>query len=120
MGGGAALSVRTAGVTVSGRTEWTRHEITALVPGDASVIVFGIELTGPGPVALRNPADGSGSVTSRLPDGLGIAITAGTPRSGHARQAGPAPGLSVQGGVRVACIYATRPVKRLQETWAGT
>ncbi len=44
------------GVTVSGRTEWTRHEITALVPGDANMIVFGIELTGPGLVALRNPA----------------------------------------------------------------
>lgn len=44
------------GVTASGRTEWTRHEITALVPGDASMIAFGIELTGPGLVALRNPA----------------------------------------------------------------
>ena len=43
-------------VTVSGCTEWTRHEITALVPGDASMIAFGIELTGPGLVALRNPA----------------------------------------------------------------
>jgi hypothetical protein len=44
------------GVAVSGRTEWTRYEITALVPGDASMIVFGIELNGPGRVALRNPA----------------------------------------------------------------
>jgi hypothetical protein len=44
------------GVTVSGRTEWTRHEITALVPGDANMIAFGIELTGPGLVALRNLA----------------------------------------------------------------
>jgi hypothetical protein len=44
------------GVTVSGRTEWTRHEITALIPGDANIILFGIELTGPGLVALRNPA----------------------------------------------------------------
>ena len=44
------------GVTVSGRTEWTRHEVTALVPGDANMIAFGIELTGPGLVALRNPA----------------------------------------------------------------
>jgi hypothetical protein len=46
-------------VTVSGRTEWTRHEITALVPGDANMILFGIELTGPGLVALRNPALGN-------------------------------------------------------------
>jgi hypothetical protein len=45
--------------TVSGRTEWTRHEITALVPGDANMIAFGIELTGPGLVALRNPALGN-------------------------------------------------------------
>ena len=44
------------GVAVSGRTEWTRHELTALVPGDANMILFGIELTGPGLVALRNPA----------------------------------------------------------------
>jgi hypothetical protein len=44
------------GVTVCGRTEWTRHEISALVPGDANMILFGIELTGPGLVALRNPA----------------------------------------------------------------
>jgi hypothetical protein len=44
------------GVTVSGRTGWARHEITALVPGDANMIAFGIELTGPGLVALRNPA----------------------------------------------------------------
>jgi len=47
------------GVAVSGRTEWTRHEITALVPGDANMIAFGIELTGPGLVELRNPALGN-------------------------------------------------------------
>ena len=46
-------------VTVSGRTEWARHEITALVPGDADMIAFGVELTGPGLVALRNPALGN-------------------------------------------------------------
>ena len=44
------------GVIVSGPTEWTRHEITVLVPGDANLILFGIELTGPGLVALRDPA----------------------------------------------------------------
>ena len=44
------------GVDVSGSTDWTRHEITAAVPSDANVILFGIELTGPGLVALRNPA----------------------------------------------------------------
>jgi hypothetical protein len=42
--------------TASGPTGWTRHEITALVPGDANMIAFGLELTGPGLAALRNPA----------------------------------------------------------------
>jgi hypothetical protein len=46
-------------ITVSGPTEWARHEITALVPDDANMIVFGIELTGPGLVVLRNPALGN-------------------------------------------------------------
>jgi hypothetical protein len=41
--------------TASGPTGWTRHEITALVPGDANMIAFGLELTGPGLAALRNP-----------------------------------------------------------------
>jgi hypothetical protein len=43
------------GATVFGPTSWTGHEITALVPDDANMILFGIELTGPGLVALRNP-----------------------------------------------------------------
>ena len=55
------------GVTVSGRTEWSRHEITALVPGDASMIAFGIELTGPGLVALRNPALRNPALGSQAP-----------------------------------------------------
>ena len=55
------------GVAVSGRTEWTRHEITALVPGDANMILFGIELTGPGLVALRNPALGNQAPGNQAP-----------------------------------------------------
>jgi hypothetical protein len=44
------------GVTVSGgHRQWARHEITALIPEDADFIRFGIVLTGPGQVALRNP-----------------------------------------------------------------
>ncbi len=43
------------GVTVSGGQDWTRHEITALIPADADMIRFGIALTGPGRIALRNP-----------------------------------------------------------------
>ena len=42
-------------VTVTGTHDWTRHEITAQVPGNADVIQFGITLTGPGQVALRSP-----------------------------------------------------------------
>ena len=43
------------GVTVSGRHDWAGHEVTALVPEDADIIRFGIALTGPGRIALRNP-----------------------------------------------------------------
>jgi hypothetical protein len=43
------------GVTVSGRRDWTRHEVTALIPEDADIIRFGVALVGPGRIALRNP-----------------------------------------------------------------
>ena len=43
------------GVTVSGRSDWTRHEVTALIPEDADMIRFGVALVGPGQIALRNP-----------------------------------------------------------------
>jgi hypothetical protein len=44
------------GVTVSGGSgQWDRHEITAAIPEDAHLIRFGIALSGPGQVALRNP-----------------------------------------------------------------
>jgi hypothetical protein len=36
-------------------SDWTRHEVTVPVPGQASVIRFGISLTGRGRVELRNP-----------------------------------------------------------------
>jgi hypothetical protein len=42
-------------LAVSGGRDWTSLEITALIPEDADVIRFGITLTGPGQVALRNP-----------------------------------------------------------------
>jgi hypothetical protein len=44
------------GVTVSGGTPWTGHEVSALIPEDADLIRFGITLAGLGQVALRNPA----------------------------------------------------------------
>lgn len=43
------------GVTVSGGSPWTVHEITAAIPEDAALIRFGVALGGPGQVALRNP-----------------------------------------------------------------
>ena len=44
------------GVTVSGgRPQWTSLEITAPIPEDADMIRFGIGLSGPGRVWLRNP-----------------------------------------------------------------
>ncbi len=43
-------------VTVhGGHRQWARYEITASIPEDAELIRFGIVLSGPGQVALRNP-----------------------------------------------------------------
>jgi hypothetical protein len=41
-------------VTVSGSQDWTRHEVTADVPGDAGIVGFGFFLIGCGLVELRN------------------------------------------------------------------
>ena len=41
--------------TAPGSSDWTWHEVTMPVPGDAGVIRFGISLTGRGRVELRNP-----------------------------------------------------------------
>jgi hypothetical protein len=42
-------------LTAPGSSDWTWHKVTMPVPGDASVIRFGISLTGRGRVELRNP-----------------------------------------------------------------
>jgi len=43
-------------LTIAGRYRaWAGYEITARIPADADLIRFGIALTGPGRVALRNP-----------------------------------------------------------------
>jgi hypothetical protein len=43
-------------VRIIGRVRvWTRYQITARIPADADLIRFGVGLTGPGRVALRNP-----------------------------------------------------------------
>jgi hypothetical protein len=41
-------------VTVAGSQDWTRHEVTADVPGDAGIVGFGFFLLGRGLVELRN------------------------------------------------------------------
>jgi hypothetical protein len=44
------------GLAIAGRRRaWTSYEITARIPADADLIRFGIGLTGPGRIALRNP-----------------------------------------------------------------
>ena len=44
------------GLTIAGRRRaWTSYEITARIPANADLIRFGIGLTGPGRIALRNP-----------------------------------------------------------------
>jgi hypothetical protein len=42
-------------LTGPGSSDWTWHEVTMPVPGDAGVIRFGISLAGRGRVELRNP-----------------------------------------------------------------
>jgi hypothetical protein len=42
-------------LTGPGSSDWTWHEVTLPVPGDAGVIRFGISLAGRGRVELRNP-----------------------------------------------------------------
>ena len=53
--GSAERAPREHTVAISGGTDWTRHEVTALVPDDADIIRFGVTLTGIGRIALRNP-----------------------------------------------------------------
>jgi RNA polymerase sigma factor (sigma-70 family) len=40
---------------VTGTLDWTRHEVTAEVPPDANLIIFGVFLNGRGQIELRNP-----------------------------------------------------------------
>ena len=74
-----AGTIRDAGAKASTAEELTRRLLHA---AGARMTSVDIDELGPGvPVArigLTGPA-GSGNVTARLPDGLGIAITAGTP-----------------------------------------
>jgi bifunctional DNase/RNase len=42
-------------LTGQGSSQWSWHEATTEVPGNAGVIRFGVSLTGPGRIELRNP-----------------------------------------------------------------
>jgi RNA polymerase sigma-70 factor (ECF subfamily) len=41
-------------VTITGHQDWTSHEVTARVPDDANIVMFGIFLAGPGRIGLRH------------------------------------------------------------------
>ena len=40
---------------VTGTRDWARHQVTAQIPPDASLIIFGVFLNGRGQIALHNP-----------------------------------------------------------------
>ena len=54
VGDGRPSPPRRETVTVAGSQDWTRHEVTAEVPGDAGIVGFGFFITGRGLVELRN------------------------------------------------------------------
>ena len=41
-------------LTAPGSSDWTWHQFTVPVPGEATAILFGISLTGGGRIELRN------------------------------------------------------------------
>jgi hypothetical protein len=41
-------------ITVTGSLDWTRHAVTARVPDDCTIVVFGVFLVGPDRVELRD------------------------------------------------------------------
>jgi hypothetical protein len=47
-------SVQKHDLAIAGRGNWTWHEVTAPIPSDAEFIRFGLTLTGPGHIGLRN------------------------------------------------------------------
>lgn len=42
-------------VTIANHADWTTHEVTAPIPDDTDTIAFGVFLTGPGRIDLRDP-----------------------------------------------------------------
>lgn len=55
-------------VPLLGGSAWTRYEISAPIPEDADLIRFGVTLSGPGHVALRNPGLSRAEAGSPRPD----------------------------------------------------
>jgi RNA polymerase sigma-70 factor (ECF subfamily) len=43
-------------VSIAANPDWTSHEVTARIPDDADLVVFGIFLAGPGRIELRHPS----------------------------------------------------------------
>jgi RNA polymerase sigma-70 factor (ECF subfamily) len=43
-------------VPIAANRHWTSHEVTARIPGDADLLLFGIFLSGPGRIELRHPS----------------------------------------------------------------
>jgi len=41
-------------IVMAGNRDWTRYQITVRIPGDASIVGFGIFLAGPGRIELRD------------------------------------------------------------------
>ena len=42
-------------VTITGHRDWTSHQVTARVPDDANIVMFGMFLAGRGRIELRHP-----------------------------------------------------------------
>jgi bifunctional DNase/RNase len=51
----ALADARTTSSTVAATPDWAQHEVTAHVPGDCRIVMFGIFLAGSGRIELREP-----------------------------------------------------------------
>jgi hypothetical protein len=76
------------GETITGSHDWTRHEVTAQVPGDTELIRFGLTLTGPGQVGLipggyPAPVRGAGHFHVAQPDLAGDQLDLGKVQIGQ-------------------------------------
>ena len=51
----ALADAGTASSTAAATPDWAQHEVTAHVPGDCRIVMFGIFLAGSGRIELREP-----------------------------------------------------------------